>query len=145
MKTDKECTMCIHKEVCKTAESCDGYVSGCKHFAVISNLETTTREKLMHLISDVVELYKSEYEELADYLIANGVTVQEWISVKDRLPENEKCVLVYSQDGGAAEGKYNARFKEWVQFRWNVTELKNVTHWMLLPQPPKEFRREQYS
>ena len=28
----KECTKCIHKEVCKTAESCDGYVSGCKHF-----------------------------------------------------------------------------------------------------------------
>lgn len=27
-----ECTKCIHKEVCKTAESCDGYVSGCKHF-----------------------------------------------------------------------------------------------------------------
>jgi hypothetical protein len=30
--TDKECTKCIHKEVCKTAESCDGFVSGCKHF-----------------------------------------------------------------------------------------------------------------
>ena len=27
-----ECKKCIHKEVCKTAESCDGYVSGCKHF-----------------------------------------------------------------------------------------------------------------
>ncbi len=26
------CSKCIHKEVCKTAESCDGYVSGCKHF-----------------------------------------------------------------------------------------------------------------
>lgn len=30
--TNKECSKCIHKEVCKTAESCDGYVSGCKHF-----------------------------------------------------------------------------------------------------------------
>lgn len=28
----KECTNCIHKAVCKTAESCDGYVPGCKHF-----------------------------------------------------------------------------------------------------------------
>jgi hypothetical protein len=27
-----ECTKCIHKCVCKTAESCDGFVSGCKHF-----------------------------------------------------------------------------------------------------------------
>ena len=28
----KDCTKCIHKAVCKTAESCDGYVSGCEHF-----------------------------------------------------------------------------------------------------------------
>ena len=28
----KECTKCIHNAVCKTAESCDGYVPGCKHF-----------------------------------------------------------------------------------------------------------------
>lgn len=30
--SNKECKKCIHKAVCKTAESCDGYVSGCKHF-----------------------------------------------------------------------------------------------------------------
>ena len=29
---NKECTKCIHKAVCKTAESCDGFVSGCEHF-----------------------------------------------------------------------------------------------------------------
>ena len=29
---NKECTKCIHNAVCKTADSCDGYVSGCKHF-----------------------------------------------------------------------------------------------------------------
>ena len=27
-----ECKKCIHNAVCKTAESCDGYVSGCEHF-----------------------------------------------------------------------------------------------------------------
>ena len=27
-----ECRKCIHNAVCKTAESCDGYVSGCEHF-----------------------------------------------------------------------------------------------------------------
>lgn len=30
--TEKECLKCIHHPVCKTAESCDGYVSGCEHF-----------------------------------------------------------------------------------------------------------------
>ena len=33
-------------------------------------------------------------EKIADYLISNGVTVQEWISVKDRLPEPYVPVLV---------------------------------------------------
>lgn len=28
--------------------------------------------------------------EIADYLISNGVTVQEWISVKDRLPTEDE-------------------------------------------------------
>ena len=27
-----ECKKCIHSCVCKIAEACDGYVSGCKHF-----------------------------------------------------------------------------------------------------------------
>ena len=27
-----ECSKCIHSCVCKTADSCDGYVSGCEHF-----------------------------------------------------------------------------------------------------------------
>ncbi len=30
--TDKECSKCIHKAVCKTAESCDGRVPNCEHF-----------------------------------------------------------------------------------------------------------------
>ena len=32
---------------------------------------------------------------IADHLIANGVTVQEWISVKDRLPEENEYVMIW--------------------------------------------------
>ena len=35
------------------------------------------REKLVELIGEAIELYPSEREELADGLIAHGVTVQE--------------------------------------------------------------------
>ena len=35
------------------------------------------REKLVELIAETIELYPSEREELADGLIAHGVTVQE--------------------------------------------------------------------
>ena len=33
--------------------------------------------------------------EFADYLIQNGITVQEWISVKDRLPEENEYVMIW--------------------------------------------------
>ena len=46
-----------------------------------------TREKLIELL-DMWQQYATE-EEHVDYLIANGVTVQEWVSVKDRLPEDD--------------------------------------------------------
>ena len=36
-----------------------------------------------------------EAENLADHLIANGVTVQEWISVKDRLPEKDGYYIAF--------------------------------------------------
>ena len=48
-------------------------------------------------------------ENLASYLIANGVTVQEWISVNDRLPENGVHVLICCEMrryGGEIAGKY---------------------------------------
>ena len=51
------------------------------------------REKLVELIGETIELYPSEREELADGLIAKGVTVQEWISVDDELPENGGYVV----------------------------------------------------
>ena len=53
------------------------------------------REKLVELLCnsphlDAVKGYKDDdctFEQGADWLIAHGVTVQEWISVDDRLPE----------------------------------------------------------
>ena len=49
------------------------------------------REKLVELISETIELYPSEREELADGLIANGVTVQEcgeWVHPKGYVVSN---------------------------------------------------------
>ena len=39
---------------------------------------------------------EEKIKAIADHLIANGVTVQEWISVKDRLPgKNVNCIVHY--------------------------------------------------
>ena len=89
---------------------------------------------------------------LADYLIANGVTVQEWISVDDRLPGKEeytatteygteyyiRLLIAYKTDTVEYEiGYYDG-------YKWMTEEpirlLKDVIAWMPfpnMPQPPK--------
>ena len=62
---------------------------------------------------------------------------QPWISVEDRLPDGDVAsVLIYTNDGGVAEGQYYPCIKAWKQFRWSVEDA-NVTHWKPLPDPPK--------
>ena len=93
--------------------------------------EMDVREKLVELIDEIIELYPSERKELADRLIANGVTVQEWISVNDRLPKPFENVIVFR------DGKISIDYNEgngWFAYDFNG---KRVTHWMPLPQPAK--------
>lgn len=77
--------------------------------------------------------------------VGNGVTVQEWISVDDRLPENDVMVIGYTPcDGFMFVGYYHQEPKyDWEVWRI-VTAMrstkvmkKKVTHWMPMPQPPK--------
>ena len=56
------------------------------------------REKLVELCEDLeTSPCCDTYEGQADYLIAHGVTVQEWISVDDRLPDNKQHDWVLAQ------------------------------------------------
>mgnify|MGYP003301372043 CR=1 FL=1 len=74
------------------------------------------------------------YKARADHLIANGVTVQEWISVKDRFPEKEGDYLIY------ATVPFNGRkFMAVMHYEKDayLPIWSDTTHWMPLPQPPK--------
>ena len=94
------------------------------------------------------------YYRTADRLIANGVTVREWISVDDRLPEipegwvetpepvlymmkNTKTIYAgYYGEGGVWKDKY---FRQYADSR-NGVDVDDVLCWMYqhdLPQPPK--------
>ena len=119
----------------------------------------TDREKLAFLLAtsphlDVVD--GRSYDRAADDLIANGVTVQKWISVEDRLPDKTMKCLVYQTGYGALGGfvaiatytpcyngmegdPMNGR-RVWYKYcgEWGEYEALNVTHWMPLPEEPKE-------
>ena len=84
-------------------------------------------EKLVEMIESARYWGSNTSEEIVENLIANGVTVQEWISVAKRLPDIGVEVLVYSENFGMHVDYYDG--DEFGYF--------HVTHWMPLPQPPK--------
>ena len=107
------------------------------------------REKLVELIGSTEygngslvgkNFQKGFIEKIASKLIAHGATVQEWISVKDRLPEESGEYIVFGRTFG------NQKPKIWIcecisigsLTGWcNSAKNPTVTHWMPLPQPPK--------
>ena len=104
------------------------------------------REKLVELLTEFYGCDPMYYDvdvlAIADHLIANGVTVQEWISVDDRLPED-------SNDGFADAVLVTDGFVQHMAYfvggEWRFAESGEIkepmwyriTHWMPLPQPPK--------
>lgn len=76
-----------------------------------------------------------EYEATADMLIANGVTVQEWIPVDERLPQHGDIVLCNTRYHYEVL-QWDGRANRWVN-RFMNPKKEYVTHWMPLPTPPK--------
>ena len=106
------------------------------------------REKLVELIESARYWGSNTSEEIADYLISNGVTVQEWISVDERLPDNKEHDWVLAQvieDNGYMHipkvMEYRKSKNDWLDYTYgwlsNYNGFFTVTHWMPLPEPPK--------
>ena len=88
------------------------------------------REKLVELLAPT-SLNFEEAVYLADYLVKNGVTVQEWINADDRVPDEPMRCLVYTKRGEYWDYEityYNQGF---------YTQYAETIYWMPLPQPPK--------
>ena len=103
------------------------------------------REKLIGILS--VPIYPHEQadpiEAVADYLIDNGVTIQKWIPVSERLPERNGTYLVCTfHDFYKTTKVAKASFKRnRGGFYGQGGHWSNVTHWMPLPEPPKGENR----
>ena len=93
------------------------------------------REKLVELLCQ--EYQYATYEDMADGMIAHGVTVQEWISVSERLPQNFVSVLGYMMDAGEFPPVRECYTVGNAFFFPALGDVHPVSHWCELPQPPK--------
>ena len=110
------------------------------------------REKLIDLLTQdncpLFMVFGDNVASLADYLIANGVTIQKWTPVSE--PHTKEgwyhvAILdvktgkysvendLYAIDIAKAHGHTPGFCKAW---RWKEREM--LTHWMPYPEPPKE-------
>ena len=97
------------------------------------------RGKLVDLLTGHSIDTQQDVEYVADHLVSNGVTVQEWIPVEDRLPEvGGYVVCIAKRNPFSRFMPMVARIEKngWVN---PITEqyISEVTHWMPLPHLPK--------
>ena len=93
------------------------------------------REKLIEILRKPIFQHElvDPTEAVADYLLDSGVTVQEWIPVDDRLPDDDEVVIICTDKNFVYAGELIG--DTW--FLDNDSWTATVTHWMPTPQPPK--------
>ena len=101
------------------------------------------REKLADIVKKAA--YSSLPSNTEDFhlnmfvtnLLSHGVTVQEWISVDERLPENFISVLGYMTDAGEFPPVRECYTVGNAFFFPALGDVHPVSHWCEMPQPPK--------
>ena len=97
---------------------------------------------------DFEEFDEETVEDIASYLIKNGVTVQEWISASEPPKKITNKVIVLCKNGYMGYGHYEDYKGErtWYNLEsgkpftdWDLEDCESyeVTHWQPMPQPPK--------
>lgn len=113
----------------------------------------TDREKLVGLLDIIIQPGQKTLGEIADHLLANGVTFatdtnvgSRWIPVSERLPELIPCnagtayseaVIVWTDNRKAMVAVWDGIDFLCAADYWEAWGEK-ITHWMPLPEPPKE-------
>ena len=98
-------------------------------------------EKLVSALRNVSE-YDSGYAKLM-YDAADAIEVlskmektTQWIPVTERLPY--ESVFVHGKGGELIVAQYSHKHKWWEDDEGYYCDTNYVTHWMPLPEPPKE-------
>jgi len=109
--------------------------------------------------NNAMPMTATQFKWTADDMKENAPTINGWISVKDRLPEINKDVLILYESKVSHETGYAITCMtdsfyfgskpipystpQWLE-PWQYFRENNViTHWMSLPEPPKEVKQDE--
>ena len=103
----------------------------------------SVKEKLIELLDAAFLESDANYGmpstiQVADHLIANGVTVQEWIPASEPPKECGEYIVMIRDAVIATSLFYSKHDKVWHELGdYEYKSPYNVTCWMPLPRPPK--------
>ena len=131
------------------------HLSGCKRKAVIPMYDKLIKRLrktsidfgesdhvsvMMIEAADAIEDLQGKakvLEKLADYWCNKA---PKWIPVTERLPKENGfylCLYKHKASGGVAMDE-GLSILQWINNKWGINDIYLVTHWMPLPQPPKD-------
>lgn len=97
--------------------------------ALVDALMTYTwRDEDERLIDDA-----DEKRECIKQWLTDLPTVSGWVSVRDRMPDEDGSTLICTKNGRVCTARF---YKH--QGGWNAYAGRNAAYWMPLPTPPKE-------
>ena len=104
------------------------------------------REKLIEILRKPIFPHElvDPTEAVADYLLDSGVTVQEWISVDERLPEKDGQYLIFTTQYFTPDHIDEIDHKDGIEIsgyckRYGFLSENGIhaKYWRDIPQPPK--------
>lgn len=113
-----------------TVEDCAGcpYIRGYNGTYCMNGLVTEAADAI-EALSVVVRAQKAVLDKFP-----------RWIPVTERLPSENGfylCLYNHNHPGGVAMDE-GLSILQWFCGKWNLNEIYTVTHWMPIPEPPKE-------
>ena len=120
----------------------DEYISREEVMSVIANMQKEYHYDAANLEDRYVVAHLLEIaDKIKDLKAADVQPVDRWISVKDKLPEIGKSVLIYYPKWDGDEIQVAKLEDDGMMFdicgEFNVG-TGVITHWMPLPEPPKD-------
>jgi hypothetical protein len=110
-------------------------------YKLLAEYKNACQEHGKHHSMESLCRYKKAFRGMHDaFFELRGSEAGQWISVEDRLPEEDTQVLVLtSPDNKVDIGEFltDDLLAEWYLRDWGYTDMDSVSHWCPLPHNPK--------